>query len=90
MKGTECVMCAAGRRPPRGGVACCNEDTEGREICSQYASNNELFLVDFEEAFYKMIEKTDDILSTPQASTTIAPPGLSNTAFTLTRKRNQI
>ena len=65
----ECVMCATNRRAPRGGIPCCDEHTAGRKICKKYAADNAIFLTDFENAFYKMIEKSKDDLTLPQPAT---------------------
>ena len=74
--GTECVMCARNRRAPGGGIPCCDRDSAGRDICSRYADNNEVFLEDFERAFYKMIDNPEDDLTLPTTvptATTTAP-----------------
>ncbi|XP_066924653.1 putative ascorbate peroxidase [Clytia hemisphaerica] len=44
--GAECVMCPPNRRPPPGGIPCCDEDTPGREICSQYITDNPGWMCD--------------------------------------------
>ena len=62
-------MCATNRRAPRGGIPCCDEHTAGRKICKKYAADNAIFLTDFENAFYKMIEKSKDDLTLPQPAT---------------------
>ena len=72
--GTACVMCPTNRRPPPGGEPCCVPNVDGREICESYADSNDLFMKDFEDAFYKMIDNIDDDLTLPQSATTPTPP----------------
>ena len=56
--GKECVMCAMQNKCPPAGVQlpCCDEASAGRPISIEYALNNTLWMKEFENVFYKMID----------------------------------
>ena len=73
--GKECVMCSIqdNKQPEGVTLPCCDEASAGRQICIDYALDNSLWMKDFENVFYKMIDNPDDLLTFPVSSSSVPP-----------------
>ncbi|XP_066913496.1 putative ascorbate peroxidase [Clytia hemisphaerica] len=63
--GKECIMCSIVDPPPAGDLPCCDIKSAGRQLCIDYALNNTIWMHDFTDVFYKMIDNPDGKLTLP-------------------------